>query len=259
LDKEPLMTLDLEDKVAFVTGSARRVGRAIALAFAERGANVVIHHVSESSAEQAWTAVAAAKDLGVDALITTGDQANPEDVDRMFTEVRDHYGRLDVLVNSAGLFRRADFLDIEFESWQRVMDVNLTGPFLFTQHAARLMMENGSPGVIINIGDNGGINGWVSYPHHSVSKAGVLMLTRVSALALAPHNIRVNCVVPGPVLMPPGSTEETSERIAASLPLGRLGSPEDVAQACLFLARNDFATGTILRVDGGEGVAGQEV
>lgn len=253
------MTLDLEDKVAFVTGSARRVGRAIALAFAERGANVVIHHVSESSAEQAWTAVAAAKDLGVDALITTGDQANPEDVDRMFTEVRDHYGRLDVLVNSAGLFRRADFLDIEFESWQRVMDVNLTGPFLFTQHAARLMMENGSPGVIINIGDNGGINGWVSYPHHSVSKAGVLMLTRVSALALAPHNIRVNCVVPGPVLMPPGSTEETSERIAASLPLGRLGSPEDVAQACLFLARNDFATGTILRVDGGEGVAGQEV
>ncbi len=248
----------LEDNVVFVTGSARRVGRAIALAFAEQGANLVIHHASPSSAEPAQTAVTAAKELGVDALITMGDQANPDHVARMLKEVRGYYGRLDVLVNSAALFKRADLLEITHEAWQRVMDVNLTGPFLLTQHASRLMMENDSRGVIINIGDNSGINGWVSYPHHSVSKAGLVMLTRVSALALAPHNIRVNCVVPGPVLLPPGSTSSAEERIASSLPLGRIGAPGNVAHACVFLSQNDFATGSILRVDGGEGVAGAE-
>ncbi len=253
------MMLDVKDSVVFVTGSARRVGRAIALAFAEQGANLVIHHASPSSAEPAQTAVAQAKELGVDALITTGDQGNPDHVARMVTEVRGYYGRLDVLVNSAALFERAGLLEIEHEAWQRVMDVNLTGPFLLTQHAARLMMESDGPGVIINIGDNSGINGWASYPHHSVSKAGLVMLTRVSALALAAHDIRVNCVVPGPVLLPPGSTSSAEDRIAASLPLGRIGAPENVAHACVFLAQNDFATGSILRVDGGEGVAGAEL
>ena len=252
------MILDLQDRVVFVTGSARRVGRAIALAFAEQGANVVIHHVSPSSAEMARTAVVEAKELGVDALVTTGNQADPDDVARMFTEIRGYYGRVDVLVNSAALFERGDVLDIDYEAWQRVMDVNLTGPFLLTQRAAGLMIENESPGVIINIGDNGGLNGWATYAHHSVSKAGVIMLTRVSALALAPHRIRVNCVVPGPVLLPLGSTKEIEKRIASSLPLGRLGDPENVAHACVFLAQNDFATGSILRVDGGEGVKGRE-
>ena len=245
----------LEDKVVFVTGSARRVGRAIALGFADEGANLVIHHVSPSSAEPAQTAVEEAKRRGVDAVISTGDQSNPDHVARIMTEIRGHYGRLDVLVNSGGLFRSADFLDIAYEDWQRVMDVNLTGPFLLTQQAARLMIENESAGVIINIGDNGGLNGWVSYPHHSVSKAGVVMLTKVSALALAEHNIRVNCVVPGPVLLPPGSAPSTKEHIVSSLPIGRLGTPKNVAHACLCLAQNNFATGSILRVDGGEGIA----
>ena len=247
---------DLDGKVVFVTGSARRVGRAIALAFADEGADLVIHHASRSSAEAAQTAVAEAKERGVDALITTGDQGDPDHVSRMMMEVRGYYGRVDVLVNSAALFEREAFLDIDHEAWQRVLDVNLTGPFMLTQGAARLMIEEGNGGVIINIGDNGGLNGWVSYPHHSVSKAGLVMLTRVAALALAEHGIRVNCVVPGPVLLPPGSTEAAAERLANALPLGRLGSPSNVAQACVFLAKNDFATGSILRVDGGEGAAG---
>jgi NAD(P)-dependent dehydrogenase (short-subunit alcohol dehydrogenase family) len=252
------MTIGLEKKVVFVTGSARRVGRAIALAFAEQGANLVIHHASPSSAEQARTAVEEAKAMDVDAVVTTGDQGNLDHVDRMMMEIRGRYGRLDVLVNSAGLFRRADFLEIDLEDWQRVIDVNLTGPFLLTQSAARLMIESESEGVIINIGDNSGLNGWVSYPHHSISKAGLVMLTRISALALAEHHIRVNCVVPGPVLAPPGE-EETFERLAKTLPLGHAGSPRHVAQACVFLAQNDFATGTIMRVDGGEGAAGAEL
>jgi len=248
--------LTLNGRVVFVTGSARRVGRAIALAFAELGANLVIHHASPSSAEQAQTAVEEAKALGVDALITTGDQSNPGDVARMFTEVRGYYGKLDVMVNSAALFKHGDLLEINHEEWQRVLGVNLTGPFLLTQQAARLMIENDDPGVIINVGDNSGLNGWVAYPHHSVSKAGVIMLTKVSALALASHNVRVNCVVPGPVLLPPGSSQSTEERLAASLPLGRIGSPENVTHACVFLAQNDFATGAILHVDGGEGLKG---
>lgn len=248
----------LEDKVVFVTGSARRVGQAIALAFADQGANLVIHHASPSSAEPARTTVEEAKRRGVDAVITTGDQGNPDHVARMFTEIRGYYGRLDVLINSAALFRRGDLLDIEYDAWQRVMDVNLTGPFLLTQRAARLMIDRDSAGVIINIGDNGGLNGWVSYPHHSVSKAGLMMLTRIAALALAEHHIRVNCVVPGPVLAPPGG-EGTFEKIVKRLPLGHAGTTEHVGHACVFLAQNDFATGTILRVDGGEGAAAAEL
>ncbi len=249
------MTADFEGKVVLVTGSARRVGRAIALAFADRGADLVIHHVSPSSAEPAQTTVAEAESRGVNAVIVTGDQGNPEHVSRMMLEVREHYGRLDVLVNSASLFERKPFLEIRYEDWQRVMNVNLTGPFMLTQAAARLMIERGEGGVVINIADNGGLNGWVSFPHHSVSKAGLIMLTRIAALALADHRIRVNSVVPGPVLLPPGSTDETAKRLTAAVPLGRLGSPEDVAQACVFLATNKYATGSILRVDGGEGAA----
>ena len=246
----------LRGKVVFVTGSARRVGRAIALGFADEGADLVIHHASPSSDEAAQTAVAEAKERGVDAFVTTGDQSNPDHVSRMLAEVRGYYGPIDVLVNSAALFEREAFLDIDHAGWRRVLDVNLTGPFMLTQGAARLMIDEGNDGVIINIADNGGLNGWVSYPHHSVSKAGLVMLTRVAALALAEHGIRVNCVVPGPVLLPPGSTEASEERLTAALPLGRLGSPDNVAQACVFLSKNDFATGSILRVDGGEGAAG---
>ncbi len=246
----------LRGKVVFVTGSARRVGRAIALGFADEGADLVIHHASPSSDEAAQTAVAEAKERGVDAFVTTGDQSNPDHVSRMLAEVRGSYGRIDVLVNSAALFERGAFLDIDYEAWQRVLNVNLTGPFMLTQGAARLMIEEGDGGVMINIADNSGLNGWASYPHHSVSKAGLVMLTRIAALALAEHGIRVNCVVPGPVLLPPGSTEAAEERLAEALPLGRLGSPVNVAHACVFLAQNDFATGSILRVDGGEGAVG---
>lgn len=247
------MILDLEGKIVFVTGSARRVGRAIAMAFAEHGANLVIHHVSSSSAEQARSAVEELKGRGLDAIIVRGDQSNPEDVTRMFAEVREHYGRLDVMVNSAAVLKRTELLDVSYNEWQRVINVNLTGPFLLTQQAARLMIEAEAPGVIINIADNSGLNPWSAYPHTSVSKAGLVMLTKVAALALAPHGIRVNCVVPGPVLAPP-DRQEAFERIVEQLPLGHAGSPAQVGHACVFLAQNEFATGTILRVDGGEGL-----
>ncbi len=248
------MQIEMKDKVVCVTGSARRVGRAIMLEFARQGAHVVIHH--NSSDEEAASAAAEARALGVDALVVKANQSQPDEVTRMFAAIRSHYGRLDVMVNSAASFKRTPLLDIDFAEWQYVIGINLTGPFLCTQQAARLMIERGQGGVIINISDNSGLNPWKDRPHHGISKAGVIMLTRVGALSLAEHNIRVNCVVPGPVLVPAGESGEVLDRITQKLPLKRIGNPRNVAQACLFLAGNDFATGSILRVDGGEGDAG---
>ena len=158
--------------------------------------------------------------------------------------------------NSAAVFKAGDLLEIDEAEWDLVMDVNLKGPFLLTQHAARLMRETGDGGVIINISDNSGLNGWARRPHHSISKAGVIMLTKVSALALAEHKIRVNCVVPGPVLRPAGEPSSVIKGITKALPVGHIGNPENIAAACIFLVRNDFATGSIVRIDGGEGIAG---
>ena len=250
------MNTNLEQTVALVTGSARRVGRAIALEFARQGANVVIHH--SNSPEDAQSAAEEARALGVQAMVVRANQADQGDVRAMFEAVREHFGRLDVLVNSAASFKKGDFLEIGFEEWQSVIDTNLTGPFLCTQHAAKLMVAGGRGGAIINISDNSGLKPWKSRPHHSIAKAGVIQLTQVAALALARHNIRVNCVVPGPVLRPAGEPEAALEKIAAGLPLGRIGEPNDIARACVFLASNDFATGTIMRMDGGEGLIGGE-
>ncbi|MEL7235499.1 MAG: SDR family oxidoreductase [Chloroflexota bacterium] len=245
---------ELTGKVVFVTGSARRVGRAIALAFAKQGANLVIHHASSSSADDAQSAAEEVRNIGGDALVISGNQANSAEVANMFEQIAVHYGRLDVMVNSAAIFKRTPLLDISEDEWDLVMGINLKGPFMLTQHAARLMKDNDG-GVIINISDNSGLNAWASRPHHSISKAGVIMLTKVSALSLAAHNIRVNCVVPGPVLVPAGADEAVLDEIAAALPVGHIGNPGNIADACLFFVHNDFATGTVLRVDGGEGLA----
>lgn len=146
---------------------------------------------------------------------------------------------------------------MSYEDWQSVLGTNLTGPFLCNQHAARLLIAGGRGGAIVNISDNSGLQPWPARPHHSIAKAGVVMLTRVSALALAEHGIGVNCVVPGPVLPLAGESNDVLDELADGLPLGRIGDPDDIARARVFLARNDLATGAILRVDGGEALAGR--
>lgn len=245
--------MELQGRVALVTGSARRVGRAIALEFARQGASVVIH--SSDSAAEAESAAEGACALGVRALVVQGDQSNAVDVARIVAQARAFYGGVDILVNSASIFRQTEFLDIGEAEYDRVLGINLKGPFLLTQQVARSIIERGVEGAVVNISDNSGLNPWKSRPHHSISKAGLIMLTQVAALALAEHRIRVNCVVPGPVLMPPGQ-EDKADEVGAGLPLGHIGRPQNVADACVFLVRNDFATGTILRVDGGEGMVG---
>lgn len=134
--------------------------------------------------------------------------------------IRSQYRRLDVMVNSAASFNHTPLLEVTYQEWQGVLGINLTGPFLCTQEAARLMIEGGSGGTIINISDNSGLNPWKARPAHSISKAGVIMLTQVSALALAESKIRVNCVVPGPVLRLAGEPESVMDAIAAGLPIG---------------------------------------
>ncbi len=247
------MEISLQNKVVCVTGSARRVGRTIALAFAEAGAHVVIHH--HQSPTDAQETAQLARQYGVDALICQADQSQPDEIERLFGEIKAHYGRLDILVNSAANFMQNKLLDISYEEWQTVLNVNLTGPFLCTQQAAQLMIEQGEGGTIINISDNSGRYPWKGRPHHSIAKSGVLMLTEVSALSLGEHDIRVNAVVPGPVLKPPQDSVETWEKLGQRLPLKRTGSADDVARACLFLAKNTFITGSILGVDGGEFIA----
>jgi pteridine reductase len=244
------------ETVVLVTGAARRVGRAIMLEFAREGANVVIHH-SSSNAE-AESAAAEAQALGAETLIVRANQADRAQVARMFETIRERFGRLDVLVNSAAGFTKTPLLEVSYDEWQSVLGVNLTGPFLCTQNAARLMISGGRGGAIVNISDNSGLNPWKSRPVHSISKAGVIMLTQISALALAEYNIRVNAVVPGPVLPPAGEPASVLDDIRNGLPLRRMGAPSDIARACVFLADSSFATGSIVRIDGGEGLAGGE-
>jgi NAD(P)-dependent dehydrogenase (short-subunit alcohol dehydrogenase family) len=244
------MLESLREKVVVVTGSARRVGRGIALGFADAGANLVIHH--SNSDHEAERTAADARALGVEALIVKGDHASAADVAANFDQILSHYGRVDVLVNSASIFEQTDLLDIPIDEWDSVIDINLRAPFLCTQHAGRIMRSASIPGAIINIADTSGLRPWAARPHHSISKAGLVMLTQVTASSLASYQIRANALVLGPVLPSTGQSDESWEATVARLPLKRSGDPDDVARAAIFLATNDFITGAVLRVDGGE-------
>lgn len=240
-------TIELKGKTALVTGSARRVGREIGLELARQGMNLIIHHGS-SDVEAASTSKEA-QALGVQTLVIKADLGDPEQISAMFAQVERTMGRLDVLVNNASVFASGAILEVTLEEWQSTLAVNLTAPFLCSQHAARLMGEQG--GSIINILDVSAFRPWKTYSHHSVSKAGLKMLTEVLALSLGPR-IRVNGVAPGPMLRDEGNSPEQWERIGQRLPLKRTGDPSDVARAVAFLATEPFITGAVIRVDGGE-------
>lgn len=241
--------MELKGKVGLVTGAAHRIGRDIALELARQGVHLVIHY--NASAEAAERTLADARALGVDAIAVQADQSRGDEVAALFAAVQRHFGRLDVLVNSAAVMERKPLLDITEADWERVMGINLKGPFLCAQAAARLMLRGQSAGgAIVNIADLAGLKPWPSYAPHSVSKAGVIMLTRVLALALAP-TIRVNAVAPGPVAKPLNWSDERWLAHGSKLPLKRTGSGQDVADAVVFLLKSDFVTGELLIVDGG--------
>jgi len=183
----------LNGKVALVTGAAKRLGRAIALHLAEEGAEVIVHyHRSPADAQEVVTQIT---NLGRRAICLPADLAKKSDIDKLFADTKKEFGRLDILVNNASNFLHADFASITEEIWDAALDVNLKAPFFCSQVAAPLLKINN--GVIINLSDVAGFLGWTGYIPHSVSKAGVSMLTRVLAKALAPE-IRVNAIAPAP-------------------------------------------------------------
>jgi NAD(P)-dependent dehydrogenase (short-subunit alcohol dehydrogenase family) len=239
--------MDLTDRVALVTGGARRVGRTLSLALARAGAHVIVnYHRSEREAEEVVAAITA---LGRRAHAVRADVSASGEVRGLVDRAAAEFGRLDVLVNNASTFESAAFADITEEAWDRVLGVNLKGPFLLAQAAAPLMRRGGG-GVIVNIADLAGLQPWPAFAHHSVSKAGLIHLTRVLARALAP-DIRANCIAPGTVLPPEDYTGEQLEKLRARTVLQRIGSPDDVARALLFLVESDFVTGECVIVDGG--------
>lgn len=244
------MKISLANKVALVTGSARRVGRQIALELADEGVHIIVHYNSSNDSSVRDT-VQEIKSKGVDAIAMQANLAAPEQIPALFERIREHFGKLDILVNSASVFPTRQFMDISVEEWDLAMNVNLRAPFLLTQQAARLMGENEDrKGAIINICDQGAFAPWPKRPHHGISKYGLWMLTQVSALALAPH-IRVNAIVPGPVLKA-GSSDEQWQKIGEDLPLRTTGNADDVGRAAVFLLSEDWLTGTKIEVNGGE-------
>lgn len=244
------MKVDLTGKVALVTGSAHRVGKAIALALADEGVHIVVHYNS-TDPDIVRDTVQEIKSKGVRAFPIQANLSNPAEIPALMIEIKEHFGKLDILVNSASVFPTRNFMDISVEEWDLAMNVNLRAPFLLTQQVARMMQENDSlGGAIVNICDQGAFAPWPKRPHHGISKYGLWMLTQVSAVSLAPH-IRVNAVVPGPVLKAKMNDEEWNQ-LGQELPLRKTGQADDVGRAVVYLLSEDFLTGTKIEVNGGE-------
>jgi pteridine reductase len=240
--------MNLKDKVALVTGGAVRVGRAITLGLAEAGAHVAVHY--NQSTGPAQETVARARELGVEALAVQADLSDPQAAREVARAARQHFGRVDVIAHAASPFIRASLADVTLESWRQVMGVLVDSFLLLAQELTPGMVERGE-GAIVAILDRGAFDPWPGFLAHSVGKSALWALARNLAVELAPQ-VRVNGVVPGPVLPPPEYTQAQKDRIAAGTLLGRWGNPQDVVDAVLFLLRSDYVTGEVLFVDGGE-------
>ena len=242
--------MKLSGRVALVTGSSRGIGRAVAEAFAADGARVVVNARSQKTAEQV------AEELGRGAIGIGADLSRPEGCEALIAAAIEKAGRLEILVNNAGMPMVRDSIALSLEDWQRTLDLNLTAPFLCAQLAARHMLE-AKRGVIINVGS---ITSFAAFPRrlaYATTKAGLVMMTRVMAIEWAP-DVRVNAIAPGfietdLVLGLANEGKVDLEALRRRTPRGRLGTPADVARAAVFLASDDadFVTGETLVSDGG--------
>jgi len=246
--------MKLKDKVAIITGAAEGIGKAIAIEFVKEGAKVVVADVNLELAEKT---VEELKSLGGEAIAVKADVTSPDEVNAMVSKTLERFGRIDILVNNAGISTQKPLLEMTLEDWRRVIDINLTGVFLCTQAVARVMVQQGR-GVIVNMASS---LGFVAIPRraaYSASKAGVIGLTRELAVELAPYGIRVVGVAPGWIatqrvlnLAKKGVVNE--EAIKMMTPMGRLGTPEEVAKVIAFLSSDEasFITGDTILIDGG--------
>lgn len=240
--------MDLAGKTALVTGGGHRVGKAIVMALARKGCNVVVHfHRSQLEAEQT---VAEAARFGVRALPIAADLRSTSGVNSLFDRLDQQAAGLDILVNSAAVLQPVGLLEASHEDWMATIDLNLKAAFFCLQAAARRLQRRGG-GAIVNVSDVAGQRPWTRYPIHSISKAGLDMLTRAAAASLAPA-IRVNGVAPGPVEKPVGMTEARWREIGERLPLRRPGRAADVAATVVFCLENEYVIGETIPVDGGD-------
>ncbi len=243
--------MEIDGRVALVTGAGTRVGRVIALALGRAGMRVGVHYAgSEKGARETADEIVA---MGSDARTLPGDLTDPATAPRLVEHTAKVFGSLDVLVNSAAVMLRTPVGEVLVEDWDAMFALNLRAPFFLAQAAARAMRDHG--GVIVNIADLAAFEAWRGYIPHSITKAGIIQMTRGLAHALAPK-IRVNAIAPGSVLLPEGWTQEQADKLVATTPLGRIGSPEDVAQAVLYLLSADYVTGETIIVDGGRHIRG---
>ena len=244
--------METTGKVALVTGAGVRVGKRIALALAGTGMHVAVHY--HSSAGPADETVSEIRALGVEADAFPGDLSRTESVRALIDAIDARWGRLDVLVNSAAIFPRTPWDEIDEAVWDRTLDVNLKAPFFTAWHAIPLMRRGGG-GKIINIADWAGLRPYRNYLPYVISKGGIITMTKAMAKELAPE-IAVNAIAPGPVMLPEDFDPAAAERIRKGTLLQRLGSPDDIAQSAVYLvAMTDFVTGHVLVVDGGRLIA----
>ena len=245
--------MDLAGRAALVTGAGTRLGQAIAVGLAAAGCDVAVHH--HGSAAGAQETVRQVRAAGRRGEAVRADLRDPREAQGLAARAaaalsEGGRGRLDVVVNSAAIMTRHAVEDVTPDSWNATLDLNLRAYFFVAQGALPLLRAAPGGGRIVNLADVAGFEPWSHYVPHCVSKAGVVMLTKALAKALAPA-ITVNAVAPGPVLLPEAWDEDTRAHVAASTPLQRLGAPRDVVHAVRFLLESDFVTGTVLVVDGG--------
>jgi len=247
--------MELRDKVAIVTGSSAGIGRAIALAFAREGAAVAVNYARNAAGAE--STVKEIEDDGGSALAVQADGLKPEDVKNLVGRTVREFGRLDVMVNNAGVEHKMPFLETPLEVWEEVIAVNLTGPWLGCQEAARQLVAQAGPGRIINISS---VHEDLPMPTNSpycAAKGGLRMLTRTIAVEVAPHDITVNNIAPGAIETPMDAPLEEHprqmEELLSEIPLGRMGKPEEVASLALYLASDAsaYVTGSTFFVDGG--------
>jgi NAD(P)-dependent dehydrogenase (short-subunit alcohol dehydrogenase family) len=242
--------MDLQNKVAIVTGAKQGIGLGIAKTLAEEGCNVVISDIREEGAKESSEKM---NSLGLKTIAIKCDVSKKEEVENLIIETVKAFGKVDILVNNAGIFPYKPFMEMTEEDWDKVIDVNLKSIFLCSQAAAK-EMKNG--GKIINISSIASLIGFESLVHYCASKGGINGMTRALALEFANKKINVNVVAPGAIETPGASdtmTEETKKATIPLIPWGRMGNPNDIAQAVAFLAseKSDYITGQVLVVDGG--------
>jgi len=250
------MKIALTDKIALVTGGSRGIGRETSVCLAEAGARVIInYHRSEDEAEKVKDQIARS---GQDAEIFRADIGVPEEVEKLFAFIRKDYGRLDILVNNAGIIKDNLLLSMTLPEWDKVINLNLRGAFLCTQHAAEMMLPTHS-GKVINIASISAIKGGRGQTNYAAAKGGLIAFTRACAVELSGKGIQVNAILPGMITtdMTTKVRKRAGEMILKEIPGGRFGIPADVANLVVFLASDkaEYITGQTIVIDGGLSIA----